>query len=58
MVRHLRKKDIYAQIFTCKVGDFPFRYLGVPMHYKRLANSDSKEAEERVEKKLQVGNIV
>jgi hypothetical protein len=25
--------DVYARIFTCKVGMFPFWYLGVPMHF-------------------------
>jgi hypothetical protein len=29
--------DVYARIFTCKVGLFPFRYLGVPMHYKKTS---------------------
>jgi hypothetical protein len=22
----------YAKIFCCKIGAFPFRYLGVPLH--------------------------
>lgn len=34
------KHDIYALIFTCKIGDFPFKYLSIPMHYKRVANKD------------------
>jgi hypothetical protein len=34
------RMDVYARIFTCKVGKFPFRYLGVPMHFKKLANID------------------
>jgi hypothetical protein len=33
-------EDQYASIFTCKKGVLPFRYLGVPIHYKRLRNSD------------------
>lgn len=40
------------EIFTCKLGDFPFRYLGVPLRFKRLANSDWKQVEERVEGRL------
>jgi hypothetical protein len=24
----------YARIFCCKIDSFPFRYLGVPLHYK------------------------
>ena len=30
----VEKHDEYAYIFTCKKGDFPFKYLGIPMHYK------------------------
>jgi hypothetical protein len=24
----------------CKLGSFPFRYLGVPLHYERLRRED------------------
>jgi hypothetical protein len=30
----LRKKLIYEEIFTCKSGDLPLKYLGVPIHKK------------------------
>jgi hypothetical protein len=26
----------YAKIFCRKVGSFPFKYLGVPLHYEKL----------------------
>lgn len=39
-------------IFTCKQGSFPFRYLGVPLSYKRLANINWKPMEDRVEGRL------
>jgi hypothetical protein len=26
----------YAKVFCCKIGSFPFRYLGVPLHYEKL----------------------
>jgi hypothetical protein len=26
----------YSRIFCCKVGSFPFKYLGVHLHYKKL----------------------
>jgi hypothetical protein len=42
----------YEQLFECKHGSYPFRYLGIPMHYRKLYNSDSKIIEERIEKKL------
>jgi hypothetical protein len=42
----------YEQLFGCKKGLYPFRYLGIPMHYRKLYNSDWKMIEERIEKKL------
>jgi hypothetical protein len=42
----------YEQIFGCKKGLFPFKYLGIPMHYRRLNNKDWEMIEERIEKKL------
>jgi hypothetical protein len=42
----------YEQLFGCKKGSYPFRYLGIPMHYRKLNNSDWKIIEERIEKKL------
>jgi hypothetical protein len=44
--------DVYSQIFGCESGSFPFRYLGIPMHHKKLLNRDWKEIEERFQKKL------
>jgi hypothetical protein len=34
------------------MGSFLFRYLGIPMHHRKLRNLDWKEVEERFEKKL------
>ena len=42
----------YSQFFGCDVGKFSFRYLGLPMHYRKLSNSDWKTIEQRIEKKL------
>jgi len=28
----------YAQNFGCNVGLFPFRYLGIPLHHRKLMN--------------------
>jgi hypothetical protein len=30
----------YARLFGCKLGGFPFRYLGIPMNHKKLSNKD------------------
>ncbi|WVZ52992.1 hypothetical protein U9M48_003986 [Paspalum notatum var. saurae] len=30
----------YAHLFSYKVGSFPFRYLGIPLHYRKLCNAN------------------
>jgi hypothetical protein len=30
----------YAKIFYYKLGTFPFKYLGVPLHYQKLRRED------------------
>jgi hypothetical protein len=42
----------YSEIFGCDIGNLPFRYLGIPMHHRKLRNSDRKEVEERFQKRL------
>ncbi|WVZ61936.1 LOW QUALITY PROTEIN: hypothetical protein U9M48_011741 [Paspalum notatum var. saurae] len=42
----------YSELFGCRSGSFPFRYLGLPMHYRKLRNSEWKHLEERFEKRL------
>jgi hypothetical protein len=42
----------YLQLFGCKTSDFPFRYLGIPLHFRKLTDRDWKVIEERFEKKL------
>jgi hypothetical protein len=44
----------YEQLFRCKKGSYPFRYLGIPMHYRKLYNSNQKTIEERIEKTEQL----
>ncbi|WVZ54184.1 hypothetical protein U9M48_005022 [Paspalum notatum var. saurae] len=31
-------ESIYSCLFGCKPGSFPFRYLGIPMHHRKLRN--------------------
>ena len=45
-------EDQYIELFRCDACDYPFRYLGIPMHYKKLHNIDWRSIEERFEKKL------
>jgi hypothetical protein len=40
----------YEELFGFRKGVYPFRYLGIPMHYRKLYNSDWKMIEERIEK--------
>jgi hypothetical protein len=42
----------YAHLFGCKAGSLPFRYLGIPMHIRKLNNKVWELIEERLEKKL------
>jgi len=43
---------LYADLFGCKIGSYPFHYLGLPMHFKKLRNRDWKVIEDRIEKRL------
>ncbi|CAA0807930.1 Unknown protein [Striga hermonthica] len=45
-------EDQYMQLFGCNTGSFPIRYLGIPIHYRRLSNSDWLRVQERLEKRL------
>jgi hypothetical protein len=45
-------QEEYSNIFGCQCGTYPFRYLGIPMHHRRLSNSEWKIIEHRIEKKL------
>jgi hypothetical protein len=40
-----------TKLFGCGLGQYPFRYLGIPMHHKKISNADWKVIEEKFEKK-------
>lgn len=42
----------YVNLFGCKGGQFPFKYLGIPMNHKKLSNKDWLIIEEKFQKKL------
>ena len=44
--------DEYIELFGCNDGEYPFRYLGIPIHFRQLRNIDWRKVEERFEKKL------
>jgi hypothetical protein len=45
-------QEQYTSIFGCHEGLYPFKYLGIPMHYRKLNNRDRKFIEHRIEKRL------
>jgi hypothetical protein len=45
-------EEYYSQLFGCKVGKYPFRYLGLPMHTRKLNNKDWQMIENIIEKRL------
>ncbi|WVZ96321.1 hypothetical protein U9M48_041976 [Paspalum notatum var. saurae] len=45
-------ESLYSNLFGCKVGEYPFRYLVLPMHFRKLNNKEWKLIEDRIEKKL------
>ncbi len=50
-----RAKEVereYVTLFGCGSGRYPFRYLRIPMHHKKLSNKDWLTIEERIQKKL------
>jgi hypothetical protein len=44
--------DQYKSIFGCEAGSLPFKYLGIPIHYRRLLNKEWNPVADRFEKKL------
>jgi hypothetical protein len=42
----------YKILFGCEVGSLPFRYLGIPIHFRKLKNGEWKPIEDRFEKKI------
>jgi hypothetical protein len=41
----------YKIIFGCEIGSLPFRYLGIPIHFRKLKNGEWNPIEDRFEKK-------
>jgi hypothetical protein len=47
-------EDHYTNLFGCGLGQYPVRYLGIPMHHKKISNADWKVIEEKIEKKTKL----
>jgi hypothetical protein len=44
-------QDEYIELFGSNAGEYPFRYLEIPMHHRQPLNSEWR-IEERFEKRL------
>jgi hypothetical protein len=44
--------NAYADLFGYGQGQFPMRYLGIPIHYRRLTLAEWKLVMERLQKRL------
>jgi hypothetical protein len=42
----------FAQVFCCNLGSFPFKYLGVPLHFTKLRREDLQPIIDRIIKKI------
>jgi hypothetical protein len=47
-------EDHYTNLFGCVLGQYPFGYLGIPMHHKKISNADWKVTEDKFEKKTEL----
>jgi hypothetical protein len=47
-----QREDDYKTLFGCDIGSLPFRYLGIPIHFRKLRNGEWKPVEDRFETKL------
>ena len=45
-------ENYYMEQFGCNSGNFPIRYLGIPIHYRKLSNNDWVRIQERFEQRL------
>ena len=45
-------ENYYMEQFGCNSGNFPIRYLGIPIHYRKLSNNDWVKIQERFEQCL------
>jgi hypothetical protein len=34
------EENDYISLFGCESGSFPFKYLGIPIHFRKLKNGE------------------
>jgi hypothetical protein len=44
--------EIFSDIFGCPVGDFPIKYLGIPLHYQKLRREDLHPLIDKIIKRI------
>jgi hypothetical protein len=44
-------EEEYRNILGCEIGEFPFRYLWIPIHFRKLKIGEWKLVEDRFERK-------
>jgi hypothetical protein len=42
----------FAQVFSCNLRSFPFKYLGVPLHFAKLRKEDLQPIIDQIIKKI------
>ncbi|KAG8068308.1 hypothetical protein GUJ93_ZPchr0005g16091 [Zizania palustris] len=45
-------EDEYTQLFGCAMGEYSFRYLGIPMSYRKISSKHWRVIEDHFKKKL------
>ena len=48
---------ILSQIFCCKIGTFPLKYLGFPLHYLKLRREDLQRIIDKIIKRIVGGEV-
>jgi hypothetical protein len=49
--------QLFAQYLSCRLGHFPLKYLGLPLHYNKLNKEDMQPIIEKILKKVPVGGV-
>jgi hypothetical protein len=50
-VKGKEDENSYRTIFGCEVGSLPFKYLGIPIHYRTFLNKEWKPVDDWFERK-------
>jgi hypothetical protein len=46
------ESKFFADIFWCPVGDFPIKYLGIPLHFQKLRREDLQPLIDKIIKRI------